>query len=206
MPGRPVCRVVDMVKVASVIARGMGFHTFDVARASDLEEERRYRFCSREELLALVRPDASMVVADLGSGTGFYADEVAPYARRVFAVDKQRAMHEFYREKGVPGNVSLVTAGVGALPFGENALDAAFSVDTYHEFHSAASLDAIGRVVRPGGQVVTVDWSSRGEGAAGPPLDERFSLAAVVGHFADAGFRIVRAEDRLETFVCVARR
>lgn len=198
--------VVGKVNVALVVARGMGFHTFDVARAGELEEDRRYRFCSREELLALVRPYPSMVVADLGSGTGFYTDDVAPYAGRVYAVDLQRAMHELYGEKGVPENVSLVESRVGSLPFGDNELDAAFSVDTYHEFHSAESIDAIARVVRPGGMVVTVDWSSRGEGVAGPPLDERFSLAAVVGHFADAGFRIVRAEDRLETFVCVARR
>lgn len=195
-----------MVKGISLIPGGMGFHTFDVERAGELEKADRYRFCSREELLWWLRPDSSMRVADLGSGTGFYADDVAPHVGVVFAVDMQPEMHAYYQDKGVPENVSLVESTVADLPLEQDSLDAAFSVDTYHEYYSPASLSCLARVLRPGGVVVTVDWSAKGEENAGPPLSERFALSAVIKHFEDAGFRIVEAMERPETFVCVAER
>ncbi|MFC6724524.1 class I SAM-dependent methyltransferase [Halobium palmae] len=105
----------------------MGFHTFDVDRADALEDPSRYRYCSREELLALLSIHSGAAVADLGSGTGFYTDDVAPYVDTCYAVDVQAEMHDLYREKGLPGNVETVVADVVDLPFDERTLDAAFS-------------------------------------------------------------------------------
>jgi ubiquinone/menaquinone biosynthesis C-methylase UbiE len=182
----------------------MGFHTFDVDRADALEDASRYRYCSREELLALLAPSENAIVADLGSGTGFYTDDVAPHVGTCYAVDVQSAMHDRYREKGLPASVETVTAEVGDLPFADDALDAAFSTMTYHEFATPDSLAELARVVRAGGRVVTVDWTADGDGEGGPPREERYALQDAVAGFAEAGFRIARAESRRETFVCVA--
>jgi len=179
----------------------MGFHTFSIDRADDLEEPDRYRFGSREELLGALAPSRDDVVADLGSGTGFYTDEVAPHVGRVYAVDVQSEMHDRYREKGAPDNVEFVTAGASSLPFDEDELDAVVSTMTYHEFATDAALAELARVVRPGGRVVTLDWSREGTGADGPPVDERFALADAVDAFESAGFRTVAAATRFETFL-----
>jgi ubiquinone/menaquinone biosynthesis C-methylase UbiE len=184
----------------------MGFHTFDVDRASNLDDEGRYRHCSSEELLTHLATAPDAVVADLGSGTGFYTDDVAPHVRTLYAVDVQPEMHEFYEEKGIPENVELVTADVSSLPFEDDELDAAFSTMVYHEFASADALAELARVVRPGGRVVTVDWSKRGDGDAGPPTDERFGLGDAVSDFEANGFTVTHATTRRETFVCVAHR
>jgi ubiquinone/menaquinone biosynthesis C-methylase UbiE len=184
----------------------MGFHTFDVDRADALDDPGRYRFCSREELLSLLDPAPTAVVADLGSGTGFYTDDVAPFVGTLYAVDVQSEMHDRYRERGVPDSVELVTAEVADLPFDDGALDAAFSTMTYHEFATDESLAELARVVAPGGRVVTVDWSARGDGTDGPPVDERYDLGHAVSAFADAGFVTTHAVERRETFVAVARR
>jgi ubiquinone/menaquinone biosynthesis C-methylase UbiE len=183
----------------------MGFHTFDADRAGNLDDPTRFRYCSREELLeglGVGRSDA--VVADLGSGTGFYTDEVAPYVEHLYAVDVQAAMHEYYREKGVPENVSLVTGEVADLPLGDDALDGAFSTMTYHEFADEAALAELHRVLAPGAPLVTVDWSANGAGADGPPTDERYDHERAVEHHEEAGFAVERAAGRSETFVVVA--
>lgn len=184
----------------------MGFHTFDVDRAEKLDDPDRFRYCSAEELLALVRPAPTDTVADLGSGTGFYTDVVAPHVATCYAVDLQSEMHDLYREKGVPENVELVTCGVAEMPFDDDALDAAFSTMTYHEYAEDEALAELSRVVAPGGRVVTVDWTRGGGTEGGPPTDERFTLADCAAHLEDAGFRVDRGSTRNETFVCVAVR
>jgi ubiquinone/menaquinone biosynthesis C-methylase UbiE len=177
----------------------MGFHTYDAERADALEDPGRYEYVSVDELLALFDPEGE--VADLGSGTGFYTDDVSPYAETVHAVDVQAEMHEFYREKGAPDNVRFVTAEVADLPFADDALDRAFSTMTYHEFASPEALTELARVVCPDGMVGIADWSAAGEGEAGPPRTERFDAEDAVAAFEDAGFTVERAEERRETFV-----
>ncbi|WP_248896443.1 class I SAM-dependent methyltransferase [Haloplanus halobius] len=184
----------------------MGFHTFDSDQAAKLEDAAaRYRHCSREELHALVAPQSDAVLADLGSGTGFYTDDLAPHAGTVFAVDVQTVMHDHYREKGVPENVELVAADAADLPFATGELDAAVSTFTFHEFGNADALQEVARVLRPGGRLAIVDWDREGAGEAGPPRGETYGLDDAVGLQRAAGFAIDRAETRPETFVTVAR-
>lgn len=189
----------------SLPREGMGFHTYPIERADALEDSWRYEFCSVEELLALFDPEPEDVIADLGSGTGFYTDDVAPYVETVHAVDVQEEMHEYYRRKGVPGNVSFTTAEIADLPFEDDALDGAFSTMTYHEFADDRSLAELARVLRPGGRMGIVDWSAEGTGAEGPALDERFSLSDAVSQLEAHGFEITYASSRRETFVVAAR-
>lgn len=184
----------------------MGFHTFDPARADELEAEHRWQWCSSEELLTLLAPHEDATIADLGSGTGFYTDVVAPHADTVYAVDVQPEMHERYEEKGLPGNVETVTAEVAELPFDDDELDAAFSTMTYHEFSGDDAMAELARVLRPGGRLVTVDWTRAGSEADGPPLDERHDLAHAVSALTEAGFTVDHATSRTETFVCRALR
>jgi ubiquinone/menaquinone biosynthesis C-methylase UbiE len=184
----------------------MGFHTYDVDRADRLEDPGRYEWASAEELRGLLSVGAGDAVADLGSGTGFYTDDVAPRARTTYAVDVQPGMHARYAEKGMPANVRRITASVADLPLAEDALDAAFSTMTYHEFASDAATAELARVLRPGGRLVTIDWSRHGDGLEGPPLDQRYDLGHAVDAAEAAGFTVDRAMSRDETFVCRAIR
>lgn len=183
----------------------MGFHTFPVDRADALEDPSRYRFCSREELLERLDPEPDAVVADLGSGTGFYAADVAPFVGTLHAVDVQPEMHQLHREKGVPAAVELVTANVSSLPFDDDHLDGVFSVMTHHEYADDETLTEVARVLRPDGRLVTIDWSADGSGEDGPPLDERFGSATVATQLERVGLTIESIRDRPETFAVVAR-
>jgi len=183
----------------------MGYHTFDAGRADTLEDAgRRYRFLSAEELLWSLSPDGDETVADLGSGTGFYTDDVAPAVERLYAVDIQESMHDYYRKKGVPDNVDLVRSGVEDLPFDSGALNAAFSTMTYHEFATPAALREVSRVLESGATFVAADWAASGSGSHGPPVDERFSVDEAVTALRECEFTIGLRALRPETFLLVA--
>ncbi len=182
----------------------MGFHTFPVERADRLDDPSRYRFCSREELIEMLNPSPDATVADLGSGTGFYTEEVAPFAETVYAVDVQSEMHDHHREKGVAKNVELVEADVTALPFDDGELDAAFSTMTHHEYATGEAIQELARTIGSGGRLVTVDWSATGTGEDGPPIDERFAPEEVVEQLEATGFTVERVHDRPETLAVVA--
>ena len=183
----------------------MGFHTFDAEEADRLERPDRYRWVSAEELIGpLVSADLD-VVADLGSGTGFYTDDVASHVETVYGVDVQAEMHDIYREKGVPENVELVASDVADLPFADGELDGAVSTMTYHEFAGDASIAELARTVRSGGLLVIFDWTADGDGERGPPVDERFAAADAVGALEAVGFEVASESTRTETFGVVAR-
>ena len=184
----------------------MGFHTFDADGADRLEDISRFRFCSREELLGPLSRSSSATVLDLGSGTGFYTDEIAPFVGRVVALDLQREMHAQYEQKGIPANVAPVTAEAESLPFGNETIDGAFSTMTFHESTTAESLAELHRVFSPGAPFVVVDWSRDGNDESGPPLEERFSAEKARELLEDAGFTVESAVERSETFRVVARR
>ncbi|MDZ7731644.1 MAG: class I SAM-dependent methyltransferase [Natrialbaceae archaeon] len=155
----------------------MGSHTFDISGADRLENAAdRYRYLSEEELLALVEPEKDAVLADIGSGTGFYTDSIAGATGTVLALDIQPSMHAYYQEKGLPSAVQPVVTTISTLPISTDALDGAFSTMTYHEFEDEAALAELARTITPGGRLVIVDWSTAGTGSAGPPLEERRSL------------------------------
>jgi SAM-dependent methyltransferase len=183
----------------------MGYHTFDADRADTLESpERRYSVLSAEELRWALDPSADDTVIDLGSGTGFYTDDIAPHVSEVSAVDLQPEMHEYYREKGLPANVDLLTAPIDDMPIDSGGVDRAFSTMTYHEFASPAAIEEIYRCLRPGGRLVIVDWTADGEGDRGPPLAERYSLAEASATLRDHDFAIEFEADRPETFLVIA--
>ena len=184
----------------------MGFHTFDADKAERLERPGvRYRWVSAEELIGPLAPTDSDVVADLGSGTGFYTDDIAPYVGTVYGVDVQAEMHEFYREKGTPENVELVASDVADLPFDDDELDGAFSTMTYHEFASPAAIAELARVIGSDGRLVVFDWSADGDGEHGPSVDERYAASDAVDALEAEGFEIVRESTRTETFGVIAR-
>ncbi len=181
-------------------------HTFDPEMADRLEDPSRYRYCSRDELLALVDPAPDDLIADVGSGTGFYTRDVAPRAGRTLGLDLQPAMHDLFRDRGLPENVSLLSADAGRLPIAEDCLNGAFATMTFHEIATDHTLAELARVLVPGGRFAMVDWSATGDGDAGPPLSDRQSVNSAASLIETAGLSVEHTSTRPETFVLVATR
>lgn len=179
-------------------------HVFDPDAAEKLEDVIRYRYLSRDELVAALDADDDAAVVDLGSGTGFYTRDVAATVGSVKAVDMQPAMHDHFRSAGLPDNVDVVTADIGDLPFDDSTHDAAFSTMVFHEFASEETLREIGRVLRPGARLVIADWSREGDGERGPPLDGRYAPSEAVDLLEISGYNVTDWSGRQESFLVTA--
>ena len=107
------------------------------------------------------------VVADVGAGTGYFTFRIAPRVPEgnVLAVDLQPEMLAIIdarkKERGIE-NVEAVQGTVQDPNLPPASIDAALMVDAYHEFsHPREMMTSIARALRPGGQVVLVEY--RGE-------------------------------------------
>ncbi|UCE86249.1 MAG: metalloregulator ArsR/SmtB family transcription factor [Deltaproteobacteria bacterium] len=113
-------------------------------------------------LTRLVPP--GLRVADVGTGTGILAIELARLGLRVIAIDHSEAMLEAARRKleteGVT-DVELRRGEIAALPLRDAEVDAAFAHMVLHYLPSPADgIREMARVVRPDGRVVIVDFVS----------------------------------------------
>lgn len=179
-------------------------HTFDSSGADRLEDESRFRFCSRDELIALLDPDPDDLVLDLGSGTGFYTREVAPHVGRILAVDLQPQMQESFKRHGVPANVNQLTAAANALPIEDGRLNTVYTTMTFHEIATDAVVAELQRVLEENGRLIIVDWSAQGENGAGPPVTERLSATDTAEMLTSGGFVVEQRSERPETFILQA--
>jgi ArsR family transcriptional regulator len=108
-------------------------------------------------LLGLLDP--SLVVGDLGCGTGQLTETIAPHVKRVVAVDASADMLEAARQRvGAARNVDLRRGELESLPIGDGELDAAMlSLVLHYSPAPARTLTEVARVVRPRGRVLVVD-------------------------------------------------
>ncbi len=130
------------------------------------ESENREVFAKRKEIVAACKLKAGMAVADIGAGTGLFtrlfAAEVGPQGR-VYAVDIARKFVEHVEKTSKEAGLKNVT-GIVCTPTSSelppNSVDLVFLCDTYHHFeYPQKTMASIHRALRPGGQLILVDYS-----------------------------------------------
>ncbi|HIF92004.1 MAG: metalloregulator ArsR/SmtB family transcription factor [Myxococcales bacterium] len=111
----------------------------------------------------LVQP--GLRVADIGTGTGVLALELADLGLDVVGIDRSEAMLEAARQKwraleqGKSGSVEFRVADAHDLPLESNSVDAAFAHMVLHSLEEPSRAVAeMARIVKPGGQVILVDF------------------------------------------------
>lgn len=112
---------------------------------------------------ALVSP--GLRVADIGTGTGILALELADLGLDVIGIDRSEAMLETAREKwaavtpGATGSIEFRTGDAHELPFETASVDAAFAHMVLHSLEDPErAIQEMARIVRPGGRVILVDF------------------------------------------------
>jgi len=112
---------------------------------------------------ALVPP--RLRVADIGTGTGVLALELAALGLDVVGLDQSRGMLETAREKvkaagaTLPGSVVFEEGDAHALPLEDASVDAVFAHMVLHSLQEPErAIEEMARIVRPGGRVILVDF------------------------------------------------
>lgn len=151
----------DEQRLSSVLAlrRGASQRFFSTA-AGQWDKLRDDLFGSTfqaQSLFALLDP--TLVVADLGCGTGRTSELLAPHVGQVIAIDASAEMLDTARSRLASFANARVEAGaLEALPLDDESVDAAvLTLVLHHVSEPAAVLAEAARVLKPGGRLVVID-------------------------------------------------
>ena len=98
-------------------------------------------------------------VADIGSGTGILARQLAPFAKEVFAVEPNEDMRRSLREQsiGFP-NIKIIAGMAENSRLQDNSVDFVCAAQAFHWFDENAFKAECQRILSPGGQVLLL-WN-----------------------------------------------
>ncbi len=197
----------DTARVRSVLAargtaggRSRSREFFSTA-AGHWDALRAELYGERPDLAALpALLDPSWTVGDLGCGTGQLAASLAPFVRRVVAVDESEAMLAAARARLAaleePGRVQLRPGSLEALPIADGELDAAvLSLVLQYVSDPAAVLVEAARALRPGARVLILDLVPHAREEYRERMGhlwQGFAPEQVEGWLRDAGFGATR--------------
>ncbi|MFA7235743.1 MAG: metalloregulator ArsR/SmtB family transcription factor [Phycisphaeraceae bacterium] len=153
----------DELRLQRVLAdRQTRSQAFFSSSAGQWDHLRHELFGDRFDLLALpALLDAGWTVGDIGCGTGQMTEMLAPFVKRVVAVDNSAAMLKACRKRLARfKNVELRRGEVTALPIDDAALDVAVVMLVLHHLPAPEiALKELARVIKTsgGGKLLLVD-------------------------------------------------
>lgn len=150
----------DARRTQAVLAeRSTRSQQFFSTSAGQWDKMRLELFGRRADIALLGLLDESWTVADLGCGTGAVALSLAPFVKRVIAVDESTAMLSAARKRlhGI-GNVDIRSGRLEALPLDDGEVDVALLFLVLHYVTDPARvISESARALRPGGRLLVLD-------------------------------------------------
>jgi ubiquinone/menaquinone biosynthesis C-methylase UbiE len=163
--------------------------------AATLDDPHRDGKQRPDELVAAMKINAGMTVADIGTGTGymlpFLSKAVGPNGK-VFGEDIQQEFLDRAKAKGV-ANAQLILGTETDPKLPANTIDIALVLDVYHHFdYPDKMLAAIREALKPGARLVIVDFYKSASPSPGHIRAERDEVAAEIER---NGFRLLEKRD-----------
>jgi ubiquinone/menaquinone biosynthesis C-methylase UbiE len=133
------------------------------------------------------------IVADVGAGTGYFSVRLAkaPAAPKVYAVDVEKSMVEYVRNRAAKEGLKNIVAVQGGaertnLP---EAVDLVLIVDTYHHIPKREMyFRTLKQSLKPSARVAIIDF--RKGAPSGPPEEFRFTPEQITAEMKSAGFAL----------------
>jgi ubiquinone/menaquinone biosynthesis C-methylase UbiE len=170
-------------------------HRFEDAEkyAKSFDDPARDAWQMPERVVETLAVPKGAVVADIGAGTGYFSVRLAkaPAAPKVYAVDVEKSMVEYVRQRAAKEGLKnvfpvLATAERANLP---EAVDLVIIVDTYHHIPKReAYFRTLKQSLKPSARVAIVDF--RKGAPSGPPEEFRFTPEQISAEMKSAGFAL----------------
>ena len=181
--------------IASRQSKSQEFFESAAGQWDKLRDEMFGRASHLQALPALL--ESEWTVGDLGTGTGHMAAALAPFVKKVIAVDRSGDMLQAARRRlKEHTNVDVRRGDLEALPIGDEELDAATLLLVLHHVPGPlAALREAARVLRPGGRLLLCDMLPHDREEYRQQMGHvwlGFAVPHVQQMLADAGFDGVR--------------
>lgn len=171
-----------------------------------LERDERERVEQPDKVIAAMHLKAGDVVADIGSGSGYYTRRLAKAVLpggKVYGVDIQPEMNALLeancKKEGIT-NVEVILGEEADPKLPANSIDWMILVDVYHEFQQPKPMLAkMLEALKPGGHVALVEYRLLGETAAHIKKEHRMSVDQVLAEWEPAGFVLETRHEFLPT-------
>jgi ubiquinone/menaquinone biosynthesis C-methylase UbiE len=172
-------------------------HSDPAAYIAALEDPARDAYQKPHEVIEALGLKAGEVVADVGAGSGYFALRLAHHVGpkgRIYAVDVSPDMVRHLNERIHAArllNISTILARPDD-PLLPEQVDRFLFVDVWHHIEDQAGyLGVIRKMLKPGGQVVMIDFHKK-ELPVGPPVAMKIARGDLLRQMEQQGFRLVR--------------
>jgi arsenite methyltransferase len=168
-----------------------------------LENSQRDAEQKPAEVIAALRLKNGETIADIGAGSGYFAFRFARQvgsSGRVYAVDADPDMilhmNRRIRDLKLTNVVTVLSAPDDPL-LADNSIDRFFVCNTWHHLENPSNyMRLIKRMLKPGGQLIIIDYKKKASPAGLPP-EMKIPKRDVIDQLEANGFKLTREHDFL---------
>lgn len=172
-------------------------HKFDPQNLAKLDSPERRKMLPPEEVIDRAGFKAGDIVADIGSGIGYFAIPIARAvgnSGRVYGLDisdEMIAEAKSRAEQAGIKNIEFRKSGENQLPLLDSSVDVVFLANVIHEANEIELFTReLYRVIKPGGALIVVEWRKEPT-PMGPPMEHRISVDEVKNLITGTGITYV---------------
>lgn len=169
-------------------------HTFNPNKAGKLLDPQRRKLISPDHIMELFELKRSDVVADLGSGNGYFT---VPFAantdQTVFAVDIEPRMLQLlqaYAQNQNVNNIQYIQSNLENIPINDGTVDKILVAFVIHEVPNRLKVyNELKRIKKKKGKIAIAEWQAI-ESTVGAPLKERIPSQELKKELEYEGFEV----------------
>jgi ubiquinone/menaquinone biosynthesis C-methylase UbiE len=173
-------------------------HNDPKAYIGALEDPQRDAYQKPHEVLTALNIKPGEIIADIGAGSGYFTFRLSHFVGdkgKVYAVDvsPEMILHVNRRIRELKANnivTLLADPDDPLLP--DRSVNRFFFCDSWHHIENQAKyLSLMKRMLKPGGQVVIIDFHKK-ELPVGPPMQMKIAREDLIKQFDGNGYRLTK--------------